>query len=77
MSDAGTSSHRQAGVAVSPQTEKRGASSMVHKVCQPSPLSSERISHNFEGMGLHLTQHADLHSKHIPLDSECLASAQI
>ena len=70
MSDAGTSSHRQVGAhqpAGAPQTEKRGASSVVHKVCQPSPLSSERISHNFEGMDVDMAAHADIHSKHVLL----------
>lgn len=55
MSDAGTSSHRQGGATPQssggPPAEKRGASSAVHRLCQPSALSSERISHNFEGMG--------------------------
>ena len=41
-------------------TERRGASTVVHRVCQPSPLSSERISYNFEG-----TCHLTLFSVHI------------
>lgn len=54
MSDAGTSSSRHVtaqrqGSGGSP-TERRGASTVVHRVCQPSPLSSERISYNFEGL---------------------------
>jgi len=54
MSDAGTSSSRHVtaqrqGSGGSP-TERRGASTVVHRVCQPSPLSSERISYNFEGI---------------------------
>lgn len=51
MSDAGTTSHRQ-NEAHTPggPTEGRGASSLVHRVCRPSALSSERIMQNFEGM---------------------------
>ncbi|KAL3140361.1 hypothetical protein ABBQ38_004622 [Trebouxia sp. C0009 RCD-2024] len=51
VSDAGRSSHRQNG-AHTPggPAEGRGATSLVHKICQPSALSSERIKDDFEGL---------------------------
>lgn len=57
MSDAGTASSRQMGAhqrqgSGGAPTERRGASGVVHRVCQPSPLSSERISYNFEGVSV-------------------------